>query len=205
MRKRFTGFGGFLHIGLFPALLILAMLILQPTGMALTSLLAAVLHECGHLAAAWFLGIHLRSLDIGPIGATIRIRGSLISYRDEWMLCAAGPAANLISAAIAFILFRRNGNLPSAAVDFCAVSVMLAILNLLPIDGFDGGRMLSCVVGSLFGPRVASVSLDICSFLSIVILWMLSVYLLMCFGTSLSLFVFTLSVFGRVFIRSEER
>lgn len=182
---------------------ITAMLILQPADMALTSLLAAGLHECGHLAAALLLGIRLRSLDIGPLGATIRVRGALISYRNEWLLCAAGPAVNLLSAWAASALFRSDGELSQWAVNFCTVSVMLAAINLLPVDGFDGGRMLCCITGSLFGPAAASKALDIGSFFSVIILWMLSVYLLMKFGTSLSLFIFTLSVFRRIFARSD--
>jgi membrane-associated protease RseP (regulator of RpoE activity) len=77
---------------------------------------------------------------------------------------------------------------------------MLGVLNLIPAEGFDGGRILSVAVTSLFGPRAAARLLSFSSFLSILLLWMFSVYLLIRFGTSLSLFVFTLSLFYRLFI-----
>ena len=77
---------------------------------------------------------------------------------------------------------------------------MLGILNLMPAEGFDGGRMLSVAVSSIFGPRAAARTISMTSFISIVALWMLSVYLLLRYGTSLSLFIFTLSLFYRLFI-----
>ena len=99
---------GFLKIGLLPAILILIMIAFEPPGVSLPSLTAAVIHECGHLFAARLLKIELRSLDIGPLGATIRTRGSLISYGCEWLLCAAGPAANLASGAAAYMIFHGS-------------------------------------------------------------------------------------------------
>ena len=198
---------GFLKIGLLPAILIFIMIAFEPPGVSLPSLCAAVIHECGHLLAARLLGIELRSLDIGPLGATIRTRGSLISYGKEWLLCVAGPAANLVSASAAYIFCRIGGKIytDSTAFGFLSVSLMLALLNLLPVEGFDGGRMLSCAVGSLAGPRATSVLLEICSVLSVCGLWMLSVYLLLRWGSSLSLFVFSASVFYRIFVESNKK
>lgn len=196
---------GFLRLGLLPAVLIFIMIAFEPPGISLPSLSAAVIHECGHLAAAKMLGIKLRSLDIGPLGATIRTRSLLISYGREWLLCAAGPGANFLSCIAAYLIFRNTDSFRSngTAFSFCAVSLLLGILNLLPIEGFDGGRMLFAVIGSTAGPRAAAIALSVCSVLSVVSLWMLSVYLLLRWGSSLSLFVFTASVFCRVFIESD--
>ena len=95
----------FFRIGILPAFLIFIMLVFEPPGISLPSLSAAVIHECGHLAAARLLGIRLRSLDIGPLGATIQTRGYLIPYMHEWLLCAAGPAANFATCAIIYACF----------------------------------------------------------------------------------------------------
>ena len=203
MNGKLTFRKGTLTVGLIPALLLISMLILQPAGMALTSLLAAVIHEGGHLFAAKRLKIPLRSLDIGPLGATIRVRGGLISYGKEFLLCAAGPAANFLSAGAVFILYRLSLCGEKFTVDFCTVSMMLGILNLLPVESFDGGRILCCAVGVFFGPAAACSALRVFSFISVTGLWMLSVYLLLRFGCSLSLFIFTLSLFYRIYIHEE--
>jgi Zn-dependent protease len=189
-----------LRIGILPAVIFCIMLFFQPAGIVFPSLAGAVLHESGHMLAAMLLGIPLRSLDIGIFGASLKVRGSLISYPKEFLLCAAGPAMNFLSALAVIIFSEHRGYYSECGEWFISVSVMLGLLNLIPAEGFDGGRMLSVVLTSMLGPRISARMLSVTTFLSIVILWMFSVYLLLRYGTSLSLFVFTLSLFYRLFI-----
>lgn len=198
--KNETSGAKILRIGILPALILTLMLIFQPVGIVLPSLGAAVLHESGHMLAALVLGIPLRSLDVGLFGASLKVRGSLISYPKEFLLCAAGPAMNFICAAAVCLLSEHRGYYTECGEWFASVSLMLGILNLMPAEGFDGGRMLSVAVSSIFGPRAAARTISMTSFISIVALWMLSVYLLLRYGTSLSLFIFTLSLFYRLFV-----
>lgn len=189
-----------LRIGILPALIFCIMIVLEPAGVVFPSLAGAVLHESGHMLAAAVLGIPLRSLDIGTFGASLKVRGSLISYPKEFLLCAAGPSMNFLSAVVEVIYSEHRGYYSECGEYFIAVSVMLGLLNLIPAEGFDGGRMLSVVTSSLFGPRASARLLTATTFSSIVLLWMLSVYLLIRYGTSLSLFVFTVSLFYRLFV-----
>lgn len=189
-----------LRIGILPAIILILMLLFQPSGIVIASLGAASLHEIGHMLAAVWLGIPLRSLDIGMFGASLKVRGVLISYPKEFLLCAAGPAMNFLSAVIVIMLSEKRGYYSDVGEWFACVSLMLGILNLIPAEGFDGGRILHVVLTSMFGPRISARVLSYTTFGSILILWMFSVYLLIRFGTSLSLFVFTLSLFYRLFI-----
>ena len=189
-----------LRIGILPTLIFCIMTVFQPAGVILPSLAGVALHESGHMLAAVLLGIPLRSLDIGTFGASLKVRGSLISYPKEFFLCAAGPAMNLLSAIAAIIFYEHRGYYSECGEWFIAVSVMLGLLNLIPAEGFDGGRMLAVIVTSLFGPRAAARLIAFTTFSSILFLWMVSVYLLIRYGTSLSLFVFTVSLFYRLFV-----
>lgn len=189
-----------IRVGILPTAILLLMLVFQPARIVLSSLGAAVIHELGHITVAAMLGIPLRSLDVGMFGASLKVRGSLISYSKEFLLCAAGPAMNFLSTIFVIALSERRGYFTELGEWFASVSLMLGILNLIPAEGFDGGRMLSVAVNSLLGPRAAARLLSFTTFLSILILWMFSVWLLIRFGTSLSLFVFTLSLFYRLFI-----
>ena len=189
-----------LRIGILPVLIFCIMSIFQPAGIFLPSLAGVALHESGHMLAAVLLGIPLRSLDIGAFGASLKVRGSLISYPKEFLLCAAGPTMNFASAVAAVIYSERRGYYSECGEWFIAVSIMLGLLNLIPAEGFDGGRMLSVVVTSAFGPSAAARLISFTTFSSILLLWMVSVYLLIRYGTSLSLFVFTVSLFYRLFL-----
>ena len=190
----------FLRVGAIPAALIAAEILLEPMDIALPFILAAAIHEFGHLAAAMVLGIRLRSLEIGPLGATIRVCEGLISYKKEWLLCFSGPLFNLVSAAMVAFLIPQN----EFSRLFCPISMIIALLNLLPLRGFDGGRMLGAAVGYVAGPRVAARALSYLSLITVIGLWIFSVYLLLRFGASLSLFVFTVTVFYRIFIEKEK-
>ena len=198
--KKGTNAERILRIGILPALIFCIMSIFQPAGIILPSLAGVILHESAHMLAAVLLGIPLRSLDIGIFGASLKVRGSLISYPKEFLLCAAGPSMNFISAIAAVIYSDHRGYYSDCGEWFIAVSIMLGLLNLIPAEGFDGGRMLSVVVTSLFGPRAAAKLISVTTFTSILLLWMVSVYLLIRYGTSLSLFVFTVSLFYRLFL-----
>jgi membrane-associated protease RseP (regulator of RpoE activity) len=189
-----------LRIGVLPVLILLLMLIFQPPGIVLSSLGAATLHELGHVVAAVLLRIPMRSLEVGAFGASLRVRDSLIPYPKEFLLCASGPATNLLTATVIAAFSDGHGCYSEIGEWLAAVSLMLGILNLMPAEGFDGGRMLAVTLTSLFGPRVSARVLSFSTFISILALWMLSVYLLLRFGTSLSLFIFTLSLFYRLFI-----
>lgn len=189
-----------LRIGIFPGIIFALMLIFQPPGIVLPSLGAAVMHEFGHMCAATVLGIPMRSLDIGMFGASLKVRGSLISYPKEFWLCAAGPLTNFLTAAAVSFFSEHRGYYTNTGEWFSSVSFMLGVLNLMPMEGFDGGRMMTVFLSSVFGPRIAEKTLCFTTFVSILLLWMISVYLLIRYGTSLSLFIFTLSLFYRLFI-----
>ena len=79
-------------------------------------------------------------------------------------------------------------------------SLSLGVFNLIPVGGFDGGRILSGLLHKLLPPTLAEGVAGAASFVSVLCLWMLSVWLLLRTGTSLSLFVFSCCLFGMLFV-----
>ncbi|MBQ9995946.1 MAG: site-2 protease family protein, partial [Clostridia bacterium] len=65
------------------------------------------------------------------------------AYTREICVHLAGPGTGILSAVCALLVFGNK------AAYFAGLSVWLAILNLLPVQGFDGGGVLSCLL-SLF-------------------------------------------------------
>ena len=61
-------------------------------------LLAAAIHEIGHIFVARVLRIELKELNIGIFGAGLSCDTSALSYSREVLLCIGGPALNLICA-----------------------------------------------------------------------------------------------------------
>ena len=77
-------------------------------------------------------------------------------------------------------------------------SLGLGLLNLLPVRGLDGGRMLSCALALTAGERAADVTLRVTTGLALGCLWLLSVYALLRAGETLSLFVFSVCLLTRL-------
>ena len=115
------------------------------------ALAAAAVHELGHIIAAALLKIRFRSLSIDIFGAKLGLAAPLYSYRREWLLSAAGPATNLVTGGIAYYIYYLADEPENLryVLFFAIASLFLAVLNLLPIRNFDGGRMLLCIMAPL--------------------------------------------------------
>lgn len=188
-----------IKISFFSAMMITSLLFTQKY-YALLPIFVAFLHECGHLAVARIKHIKIKSLDIGIFGARINIDGGIYSYSDEIWLCLGGPLINLLCADAAAIIARLFGIHSDAVALFILSSLSLGIINLLPISSFDGGRMLFGLIARKKPLSFAEKILKISSFISLFLLWIISVYLLLKTSASLSLFVFSLSVFATIFM-----
>ena len=158
-------------------------------------LLSVTLHEMGHIVTARLLGVRFSSLRLSPMGAALTPLGGMGGYREEILVALAGPCVNLLSA----LLFHKATS-NSFLHFFVISSSFLGLLNLLPIRSFDGGRILLCAFShiekALWGERILAVT----SLLFLFFFWSFSVYLLLRVGASLSLFVFSCSLFCRLFV-----
>ena len=119
---------------LFPAL-VTALLLSQPDGLAVSCLLASLIHEGGHLLAMLTLGVPPRACTLGAFGMRMNIDNQLVNYKKNLLISLAGPLTN---GMVAVILFGLH------AYDAAKVHLVLAALNLLPAAALDGGEILRC-------------------------------------------------------------
>lgn len=104
---------------------------------------AAVVHELGHWAVLKVLGARMLGLRISVLGAVLAVDSRELSYGKELAVVLAGPAANLLGAAV----------LAQMGVETAAgVHMILGTFNLLPIRPLDGGRALHLGASWLLGP-----------------------------------------------------
>ena len=155
---------------------------------------AAGLHEAGHLIAAWGASARVRGLRVDLFGARMELSG-LLSYGQEFFVAAGGPLVSLLCAAISYPLMNLWGW--EGVGLFCGASLVLGLVNLLPIGTLDGGRMLHCGVAWFWGEAAATTVLKGTTAVCLGILWLLSVYGLLRAGQMLSLFVFSLCLLTR--------
>ncbi len=179
------------------ALLLLCVMAFTGSSLFLATLFAAAVHECGHLLAARLLRIRLRLLELDIPGARIVPAAALPSYRAEGLLSAAGPFASLL---LALVLSPFSSH-PALAAR--AATLSLALFNLLPITGFDGGRVLHALLSPLVGEQRAELVLAVSSYLALLLLFALSGCLVLRYGQNLALAVLSASLFARLFLSQQ--
>ena len=116
-----------------------------------------VLHELGHALAARRYGIATRDITLLPIGGIARLERMPRDPRQEMVVALAGPAVNVVIAAILFVALMLSGGMPDvmegAALSdgflergffarLLAVNVWLVLFNMIPAFPMDGGRVL---------------------------------------------------------------
>ena len=107
-------------------------------------LLAACLHECGHILAFWTLFRRLPIIEVTVTGFCMQTRGCRMGAGQRFCLAAAGPAANALLALLAWAQASRQFTAWGAA--FWAANVLTGLFNLLPIPPLDGAQMLAAVL-----------------------------------------------------------
>lgn len=132
--------------GVYLLLWVMGTLLCQEWPVALTLLCATALHECGHLAAFLQLKEPMPALHFGRLGLQLQAARPL-SMRAECLTALAGPAVNLLCAALLCLLCGPG--LPAA------LHLLTALGNLAPIDSLDGGRVLRVLCEMRFSPAVA--------------------------------------------------
>lgn len=159
----------------------------EGTGLLPWGLLACVVHELGHIGAAAMLGGTVKGLSLTTIGAELRISyKEPLTYEQDSIVALAGPAANLLSGALALSLGWRL-----AAV----LTLAVGAFNLLPVLPLDGGRVVyallaghldpdwaerlmtaisGCLVGALVGVGVVSAVHYANATLLLTALWLLA-------------------------------
>ncbi len=176
------------------------MLLTDRSGIALATLLAAGIHEGGHLAAASLLRIPMRRLRLDLPGARLDAYGRMLTPGEEWLLCSAGPLASLCLSVAVSPLWDKG----SFFLQLSCISLLLGLLNLLPVRGFDGGRMLEAGLSRFVSPRVIHILLGGLTFGALFLLWAIAVYFLILAGDGLSMLCFSLGLLLRFFDGEEE-
>jgi len=148
-----------------------------PAIFLLLFLLAVAVHEVGHLLAGWAAGFHFNSIQVGPlpledeygfVKAHFSLDVMYLGYAGMYantvrklrrrllIYIAGGPSANLLSV-LAVVLISHlmpvsDSGLATAAGQFGAISLLLAMVSLLPVSSSDGA-LIEMLLFSPFSAR----------------------------------------------------
>ncbi len=114
-----------------------------------TMLFVVLIHEFAHAVTAKLLGFETQSVTLNLFGGTAQIKGIEEDQIKEGIIALMGP---LISVFCGFMWQKGviSGVIPPWQ-EFIEYSYSIALINLLPIYPLDGGRILFCILKSIFG------------------------------------------------------
>lgn len=128
------------------------MLCIDQTGILLPTLVATLFHETAHLLAMKRCGVAPLSIRLIPASIQI-VRPHCKTGGDEIFIALAGPLCNLLWCLSCLLVFRWMKSL--LLLTFSLVNLLLAVFNLLPVAGLDGGTVLFGLLNRRFSPNVA--------------------------------------------------
>jgi Zn-dependent protease/CBS domain-containing protein len=155
---RFLGIDVFLHIT-FLLFVGLVWYMTRASGLGTVGFMLAmftcvVLHEYGHALTARRFGISTRDITLLPMGGLARLERMPSEPWQELLVAIAGPAVNIVIAAVLWIVCLALGLDPFHKVDhvvegrsnFFATllwwNMAMVAFNMLPAFPMDGGRVL---------------------------------------------------------------
>ncbi len=134
LRFRLGGVSIRLYFGFFAMLTFYFYLYGGDSGAVGAALTCCLLHETGHLAAMLLLGCPPKAVCFYAGGIKLVPKSRLVPRPRQTIILAAGCAVNFLLAAVSGALGLRG---------LMYVSLVVGLINLLPLKALDGGRLIS--------------------------------------------------------------
>jgi Zn-dependent protease len=124
--------------------------ILDTALFVIAGFISILVHELGHALTARKFGAY-SEITLQAFGGYAAFSGVRLTRPQSFLVTAAGPGIQILLGVALFFSFRFLPDLPPNAdyflIQLMWISVVWAVLNLLPILPLDGGQMLNAVLG----------------------------------------------------------
>ncbi len=157
-------------------------------GIYLSGLLAAFIHECGHLLSAVFLKLTPSAVSATSAGLKMHIPYLDADNGKHIIIAVFGALFNIITFAVTFLFCPR----------FAAANLAICILSLLPADPFDGGRIVHLIIEKFLSQEKAELIMLILTLIVLIFVVTAGTYILIRSRYNFSLLVLSLLIFTTI-------
>ena len=162
------------------------MLVADRTGLVIPTLFAVFIHEAGHLFAMWAADCQPRAIRLIPASVQI-IRGFSPKRCGELAVTICGPVANLV---LFFVLYANYFIFKNEqSLEFAILNLVIALFNLLPVSGLDGGTLLTFFISRFTDVYKAESAVRIITVAFALVAFLVGVYLWVSGTVNISVFI----------------
>lgn len=116
----------------------------------LAGFISVLVHELGHALTARRFGAYTQIV-LQAFGGYASYTGVRMTRTQSFLITAAGPAIQIALGLIVWFLMTQlpglNPNMGYFLFMLMWISIIWAVINLLPVLPLDGGQMLSAILG----------------------------------------------------------
>ena len=183
---RFKFLGTQIYISFLFCATLCFMIAIDRTGLIIPTLFAVFIHESGHLLAMWAADCQPKAVRLIPTSVQI-IRGFSTKKYGEAAIAFCGPAANMV---LFFVLFANHKFFGSEfSLNFAILNFVIAVFNLLPVSGLDGGTLLTLFIARFTNVYKAESIVRIVTVAFAILAFLLGVYLASSGVVNISVFI----------------
>ncbi len=183
---KFKFFGTEIYISFLFCATVCFMLAVDRTGLVVPTLFSVFIHESGHLLAMWAVDCQPRAVRLIPTSVQI-IRSFSPKKCGELAIALCGPAANLVLFLVLYANYFMFHSIQS--LRFAILNLVMAIFNLLPVSGLDGGVVLTTVLSRFTDVYKAESIVRIITGTVSFVAFLLGVYLYVSGTVNISVFI----------------
>ncbi len=175
-----------IQIDFFFALVLTLISLYDKSYVTLVNLSCAFIHEAGHLFFLFLWNDTPKKISLTPFGIRIERRNSSkLNYKKEIVTAFAGPLINILFS-VTFAIINLFLNKKAVNI-FITVNMALAVINLLPCEPLDGGKILKSILLMKTDEATALKVLKITSATIIIPLLLFGIYFIIKSGYNFSL------------------
>ncbi|MBQ6718613.1 MAG: site-2 protease family protein [Clostridia bacterium] len=183
---KFNFFGTEIYVSFLFCAVVCFMLAVDRTGLVIPTLFAVFIHETGHLLAMWAADCQPKQIRLIPSSVQI-VRSFSPKRCGETAIAFCGPAANLVIFGVLtanYFIFKSE-----QSITFALLNLVIAVFNLLPVSGLDGGTLLTLFVAHFTDIYRAERIVRIITAVFAFVAFLLGVYLWVSGTVNISVFI----------------
>lgn len=165
------------------------MLVTDRTGLATPTVFAVFIHETGHLFAMWATDSQPKAIRLVPTSVQI-VREFSAKKGGEIAVTLCGPMANFMISGTLFLNYFIFKN--EQSFNFAVLNLVIAVFNLLPVSGLDGGILLTALISHFTDINKAERIVRMVTAVFAFVVFLFGVYLYVIKKLNLSVFIVAL-------------